>query len=406
MGALFSDINETSLVRVSSPSKLQVKLENADSSSVKAVSENVEVPETFPLSQAATFGDKENERCNPVVTVSLNENNQILFESTDGSLNLIDDIQTEAHDPSRHNFTEVNQLLQIDKSLLLEIHPEIDSNLLLANTQLSEMAQGSQNYNLPNCQLVYKSGPLLNRDIIVLDSAGSTDPKNPSSELQVQNNGAQSQLGSVSSSLSMPQNTFTHFLWESDNVNYPIELVSRNNDDNHADEMKFTADDLKSTSVLTSSNIIDLNGDEITVRSTETSLSQNTDVHASSNTSILDNAESKSLDSVVLKDNGEISTAPVKPIKAQPKEIAKHRYFRRKFRLHLESKEYLICSYCHEKIGVEMDEVITHCKTCTSINRKSLTQKFRFGCFTCDYKSNQRSHLKRHLSAHLRYVPK
>lgn len=414
-------------------------------SDVTKVQKSLDVEKNQPMTLsevAEVYVNRENKS----VVTGLNENNHIIFEDTSGSLNHVDEIQAQAHeitDSSRHNFSEVNQLLQIDKSLLLELHPEIDSIVLsdINPTQLPEIPQSTRDYNQSNSEPMYKSVPQSNGDI-VLGTTNSTDPKNPLFDLEIQTNSPQSQLAEIPTSVqsisSSNEKTFIQsFVWDSQNVSYPIELntletmTNLNGGGNNCDEIRYANDGLKSACIQPRSNLIDLDSpvvlsesisspsfnEEMTVGSPETPLSQNTDVNISSNTlPTLDEAELDQLKLLVLRHNGEISTAPVTPTKpdkgrTKPRsacfiEPMKGRYFKSKFKLNLESKEYLICSFCHEKIGVDLEEVTLHCKTCTSIVRRDRSGKFRFGCFTCDYKSNQKSHLTRHLTAHLRYVPK
>uniref|UniRef100_A0A8D8X5S9 C2H2-type domain-containing protein n=1 Tax=Cacopsylla melanoneura TaxID=428564 RepID=A0A8D8X5S9_9HEMI len=387
---------------------------------------------------------------------TINRNTDDLFEQ--GNVDEIND---------RDNFTEINQLLQIDQSQLLELHPEIDNIELsdINTTTLPEIPEETTSSETSGTQLSIEEsidrGTLVNNvstskddrfdNLNIPNNIGNTS--NKSEFIKNDDPTANAAKGNVSQ---IPSGTFDDYMqatcadqseqlflhnlvWSPEKMTNTIHLGEYNSKDTldglkHDDKMNVPAN---------TSKLIDLNSPVVLCENSSTSFSIPSDQtqfnvlvdQQSPCMNMLDDASPETANStspgrwnqmiILMADEG-LSTVTVdnmeqdkpaladkqdKPAATEPKKTKQveplvGKYFKSKFRIDLESKEYVVCTFCSEKISVELNEVVLHCKTCVHIVRKEKSAKFRFGCFACDYKSNQLSHLKRHLSAHLKYVPK
>lgn len=439
---------------------------------------------------------------NPVTKVANEENDlktNVLYQPSNElhDIHNIDHVEV-INESTSDNFTEINQLLQIDQSQLLELHPFIEL-ADINTTSLPEITHNTPSFNQITAPADFKtSETLLNNDQNVPETNGDVDKNKLFGHLSLENNMPMSSPKptelpntlSVQSSHEkitkinendLPHNAFNayietncqdenekmflrNFVWNSQKINTSLQLgeydskhtnleainTLANEDLNNFKEIECLNESLKSNCVQNTSKLIDLNSPvvlsenlsasfnthgnipyehkEFHVIDIEQELKQSSGIrlpnspviHLDSSLSHtnglspVDSNKLNQLELLVLLNDEELSSNSNESantnLKAKPNpksvEPIKGRYFKSKFRLALESKEYLICTFCNEKISVMLDEVAEHCKTCKHIVRRDKSKKFRFGCFTCDYKSNQLSHLKRHLTAHLRYIPK
>lgn len=55
----------------------------------------------------------------------------------------------------------------------------------------------------------------------------------------------------------------------------------------------------------------------------------------------------------------------------------------------------LACNYCKQQLPKSSENLLDHCKLCTSMHRPS--SLYYFSCFNCDYHSNKGESMRRHL---------